>query len=213
MIRGVVNIVALVVAVAAGFVLARCTDEPNVLVRVPETAQDGVGPRELLDPERPVSGLLGKLKTREVSPAAVYVTTSAKQEEQGREAGKEPRPDSTAAAVRQVTYREGVLSIFVGDSTAVREYQFRTRPAFDAVMPHVGPPRVFEDRCWVCDPQLFIDAGAATALGAGVPEVRPYAAADLSVAVLSPRLRVFLRPEVWLGRQGRLLAGGRLVVF
>lgn len=213
-----------------GLGLGRCPAERGGGPGVVEVKPGKVGPREVLDHDRPMDGLIDRLRQREVTPEGVYETLERSevgdQVAGDRLAGAEQpqlRRDSADHGVnttQQITYRDGVLSIFVHDASKLREYQFRVRPSFDAIMPSSGPPRVFEDRCWVCEFRAQVELAGALYISSGaagperlltLPAPRPYLSADLSAGVLSPRTRLFARPEITIGGEKRVLFGARIV--
>lgn len=187
-------------------------------LRVTQSVEKGdVGPRKLLDHKEPLPGIASRIRQREVLPERVYETSEPTEPNDSHSLGlggaAEPearKVNDSRNAVQQVTYRKGLLSVFVHENSLLREYQFRARPSFDAITPGSGPPRVFVDRCWACEPSLFLEAGVVASTEWVAPT--SYLALDGSVALLSTRFRIFARPEVNpFGVRFRL--GGRLALF
>lgn len=183
-----------------------------------------IGPRQLLDPGRPFEGVFDWLRVREVLPQATYESPRPV-EMAGRDGcvevglGEEDAKGMSRDlhAVEQVTYRDGVLSIFMGHGTSgVREFQFPTRANFDALTRPGEVPRLFERRCWLCDGRVALEGGATLQGPARrelllSPRPLPYLAADASVAAFSPSLRLVVRPSVVFGGEARLSVGLRYV--
>lgn len=217
--NALVMVCLLAVVCVAAFGVGRCTGtERSYHTPLDQAPQElaGTGPRAMVDPgER--GGIVQKIALREVKPQAVY---EVPREGVGREVDSaplegvvEPAPgipaedgDGPVNRFQQVTYCDGTLSVFAHDSISVKEYQYRLRGSgcWYAVA-RDGEPLVREKRLWIGEARLSVDGGVALTAGGTLP----YAAADFSAAVLTPRFRTFVRAEVTTA-DGRVLVGGRI---